>query len=90
MAHAHISVCEKNTSREEDMRENQFSKHQIRGWKTASASGLQGRGWQKRIVVFTDAGMIWVAVLVQRYLSNTASVVLCALSSVKDQHDLLH
>ena len=32
----------------------------------------------------------WAALLVQRYLFNTASFVLCIVGRVKDRHNLLH
>ena len=32
----------------------------------------------------------WVALLLQRYLSNTASLVLCVARRVKDRYHLLH
>ena len=32
----------------------------------------------------------WVALLVERYSSNTASFVLCVVGRVKDRHTLLH
>ena len=32
----------------------------------------------------------WVALLVQRYLSNTASCILCAAYGVNDHRDSLH
>ena len=36
------------------------------------------------------AGVLWVAVLVEHYLSNTASFVLRVFRHVKDHHTLLH
>ena len=42
----------------------------------------------------TTTGMVvtryWVALLFQRYLSNTASLVLWGVRRVKDRHNLLH
>ena len=46
-----VSV-KKHSSKEEYMWENQFPKHQIRGWRAVSAGGLQGKGCHKRNVVF--------------------------------------
>ena len=37
-----------------------------------------------------SAHVCWVALLVESYLSNTASCVLCVLCCVKDHNDLLY
>ena len=37
-----------------------------------------------------DTTVSWVALFVQRYLSNTASFVLCVFRRVKEHHNLLH
>ena len=40
--------------------------------------------------VLNHPSMAWVALLFSRYLSNTASFVLCIVCRVKDHHTLLH
>ena len=35
-------------------------------------------------------GVTWVALLVQRYLSSTASFVVCVVCRVKEHHNVLH
>ena len=44
----------KHTSGEEDMWENQISKHQLRGRIEVCAAELQGEGSRKRIVSFSQ------------------------------------
>ena len=54
----------KHSSGEEDPRENQLAKHQIRGWRAVSAAGLQGKGCHKRSVYFTGTGVISFIIIV--------------------------
>ena len=59
MKHSHTSVCEqKHSPGEEDPWDNQFDKHNIRGWTGVSAAVLQGRGSRKGMFSFTDTGII--------------------------------
>ena len=39
------------------MWEDKLPGHQIRGWRAASAAGLQGKGLSERSVFFTDTGI---------------------------------
>ena len=41
------------------------------------------------VYIYIYVCIYWVALPVQRYLSNAASFVLCAAYSVKDQHNLI-
>ena len=50
-------VCEKNSSGEEDPRENQLEQLRIGGWRGVSAAALQGDGSCKRNVFVTDTGI---------------------------------
>ena len=50
-------VCDKNTPPEKKtLWKIRLAKHQIRGWRAVSASGLQGEGSRKRNVFFTGTG----------------------------------
>ena len=51
-----------------------------------------GQGVLQALAQHYDEGhalaLVWVALLVSRYSSNTASFVVCAVYGVKDHHDL--
>ena len=51
-----VSV-KKHSSGGEDIGGKLPSKHRVRGWRGVSAAALLGKGWQKRIVSFTDTDM---------------------------------
>ena len=57
---------------------------------SSAASAVFGVAVGMSGVSRTNNYLIWVALLVQRYLSNTASFVLCTVYSAKDHHHLLH
>ena len=53
------SVCEqKHSSGEKLMWKQKLSECKMRGWRAASAADLQGKGWPKRRVRFTDTSII--------------------------------
>ena len=52
----HVDVCEKETPPEKEMEDNLWDR-QMRGWRAASADGLQGQGSRKRSDLFTDTSI---------------------------------
>ena len=60
-------------------------------WSMLMRNGSAARTVGRSQILFRRAiitDYMWVALPVKRYLSNTASFVLCALRSVKDHHNL--
>ena len=52
-----VSVKAKLLRKKECPLERWLSEHRIRGWRTASAAGLHGKGLYERSVLFTDTGI---------------------------------
>ena len=59
--------------------------------KEATASSLEGASRRPTLSFWTPGWpTCWVALLVEGYLSDAASFVLCVFCRVKDHHKLLH